>query len=159
MQWKNVQPVIQVRAESILVNHRFQVAIVCGNEANVRSDGTIAANSLEFLVLDRAQQLRLEFERHLPDFIEKKRALVGQFESSDSLRQGSRKRPLLMSEQLAFEQARGNRGAVHFDEAAFFPTAQLMDCSGDEFLSRSGFPLDEDSRIGGRDDLKALYDR
>src|SRR4029453_4440096 len=92
-------------------------------------------------------------------FIEKERALVGQFESSDSLRQGSRKRPLLMSEQLAFEQARGNRGAVHFDEAAFFPTAQLMDCSGDEFLSRSGFPLDEDSRIGGRYDLKALYDR
>jgi hypothetical protein len=96
MQRKNVQPVIQVCAESILINHRLEIAIGCGHEPNVRSDRTIAANPLEFLVLDCAEQLRLEFERHLADLIEKERALVGQFKSSSFLREGSGKRALLM---------------------------------------------------------------
>jgi hypothetical protein len=117
MQREDVQPVIQVCSESILVDHRLEIAIGCGHEPNVRSDGAIAANSLEFLVLNCAEQFRLEFERHLADLIEKERALVGQFESPSSLRRGSGKRALLMAEQLAFEQAGGNRGTVHFNEA------------------------------------------
>jgi len=85
MQRKNVQPVIQVCAESILVNHRLEIAIGRRHEPNVRSDRSSASNPLEFLVLDCAEQFRLEFERHLADLIEKQRALVGQLEYSVSM--------------------------------------------------------------------------
>ena len=68
---ENVEPVIQVCAEPVLVNHRFEVTVRGGDEAHVGPDRSIAADSLEFLILDRAEQLRLQFKRHFPDLIEK----------------------------------------------------------------------------------------
>ena len=75
MQREHVQPIVQVCAKLVLINHRLEITIGGGNEADVGPDRPIATNPLEFLVLDRMEQLRLEFERHFPDLVEKERAL------------------------------------------------------------------------------------
>ena len=63
------------------------------------------------------------------------------------------KAPLLVSEELALEQACRNGGAVQLHERPRAAAAQIVDGSGDELLARAGFPLDEHGRVGGRDDL------
>src|SRR5439155_10328168 len=57
-----------------------------------------------------------------------------QLKPADLLRNGAREGAPFMAEQLAFEQSRGDRGAIHFYKRALPPPAQTMDGSGDEFL-------------------------
>ena len=61
-----------------------------------------------------------------------------------------------MSEQLAFEQARWNRGAVQLHERALGPGAQIVNGAGDELFARSGFPVNQHCGIGRRDSLHLL---
>src|SRR4029450_8051907 len=91
IQRKNVEPVIQVVAKLVLFDHRFQVPVGCGNKPDIGADGASAPNTLEFLILDCAEQLRLEFKRHFSDLVEKERALISEFEPSKLLPNGAGK--------------------------------------------------------------------
>src|SRR5215471_1567391 len=68
---------------------------------------------------------------------------MGQLETPDSLRNGSRERALFMSEQLAFEQTRRNRSTVQFDKWIRFARAEIMKRTGDQFFSGTGFSIDD----------------
>src|SRR4029077_5764352 len=125
-QRKDVEPVVQVGAKFVFVHHRFKVAVCGGYETDGGSDRAVAAHPLEFLVLDGAQQLRLEFERHLTDLIEKQRALVSQLEAPNLLRNRTGKRTFLMAEKFALQKASRNRGAIYFNEAALFAWTQFV---------------------------------
>src|ERR1700726_721902 len=155
-QRKDVEPVVQVGAKFVFVHHRFKVPIRGGYEADVGSDRSVAAHALEFLVLDGTQQLRLEFERHLPDLIKKQRALVSQLESPNLLRNRTGKRTFLMAEEFALQKALRNRGAIYFNEAAPLAWTQLVSRPGDQFFSGSGLTQNENGRIGWRNDLNAF---
>ena len=98
-----MQPIVEVRAELVLIHHRLQVPIRCGDEPDVGADGAIAANTLEFLILNCAKQLRLEFERHFADLVQEQRSLMRQFEAANLLRHRSGERAFLVPEQLALE--------------------------------------------------------
>src|SRR5271166_4152218 len=139
MQWKDMQAIVEVGAKFVALDHRLQVPVGGSHEPGVGSDRAIAADALEFLVLNCAKQLRLEFQWHFAYLIEKERALMRQFETPDLLRHRSRERALLMPEQLALEQARGNRRAVHLHETALAAPAQFVNGPSDEFFSRSCF--------------------
>src|SRR5438445_12820627 len=53
-----------------------------------------------------------------------------------------------MTEQFAFLQIRWNRRAVQLDKWASAALTGVMNGMCDEFLACTGFPLDEDSRVG-----------
>ena len=102
-QWRNMhredmQPIVKLGPESVVLHHGLQIPVRSSHQPGVRADRAAAANAFEFLVLDRAQQLRLEFERHFADFVEKERASMRQFKSSDLLRHRSGERALFVSE-------------------------------------------------------------
>jgi len=59
-------------------------------------------------------ELGLEPQRHLPDLVEKERALIGGLELPRLLPIRARECALLVTEQLRLEQLTGKRGAVHF---------------------------------------------
>ena len=82
-----------------------------------------SAAALEGLLLQDAQQLRLQLERHIADFVEKQRALMRQFEPSNLLRQRARECALLVAEPLALEKTGRGRGAIDRDERAAAPVA------------------------------------
>jgi hypothetical protein len=58
-----------------------------------------------------------------------------------------------MAKQLALQQSRRDGGTIHRDEGVVAAGAALMEGAGDELFTGAGFPLDEDGRIGGGDDL------
>src|SRR5215470_16530496 len=68
---------------------------------------------------------------------------MGQLEPADSLRNGSCECALFMPEQLAFEQTRRNRGTVQFDKRIRFARAEIMQRTGDQFFSGTGFSIND----------------
>ena len=58
-----------------------------------------------------------------------------------------------MAEKLALEQAGGNGGAIQLDEGVLAALAQAMNGAREQFFAGSGFALDEDGGIGGRNGL------
>ena len=57
------------------------------------------------LLLQHAQQLRLQLERDVADLVEKQRAAVRQLEAADPLRDRAGERAALVAEELALQQA------------------------------------------------------
>ena len=80
--------------------------------------GPGAAEPLECALLEHPQQLGLQLERQVADLVEEQRAAVGQLEAArPSRRDGAGEGALLVAEQLALEQAGGQRGAVDVTKA------------------------------------------
>ena len=71
---------------------------------------SVAADPLEALFLDQAQDLRLGQRGHFADFVEEDRAAVALLELADPLAVGPGEGALLVAEQFAFqERSRGWR--------------------------------------------------
>ena len=101
-----------------MADHRRQVAIGGGDEPHVDLDRARAAEPLELVLLQHAQDLGLRARAHVADFVEEQRAAVGLLEAADALAIGAGERALLVAEQLGLEQVLLQRGAVHLDEVA-----------------------------------------
>src|SRR5690606_42005810 len=67
-------------------------------------------------LLQEAQQVRLQLQRQIADFIQKQRSPVGRLDASDLALVGAGERALLMAEQLGLDQVLGNRAAVEGNE-------------------------------------------
>lgn len=80
---KDVQAVKQVRPERPLLDHLAEVPIGRHDDADIHPDRPVAADALEFLLLQHAQELYLDVERQLADLIEKERSSIGQLEAAD----------------------------------------------------------------------------
>ena len=63
------------------------------------------ADRRDFALLQHAQQLGLQFERHFADFVEEDDAAFGRAEHAQRTAGGAGERALLVAEQLAFGQA------------------------------------------------------
>ena len=100
LHWEHVEPIEEVGAEGAVGDGGLQIAIRCGNHANVGADGPAATDTLEFALLQHAQQHDLGLGGEFADLVEEERPAVGQLEAPLSLLQGSGKRPLLMAEEL-----------------------------------------------------------
>src|SRR5205085_1174794 len=75
---------------------------------------------------------------------------------SDPLADRACERTFFVAEQLAFEQARRNRGAVQLDECPFLAPAAVVDRAGNKLLSGTGFAEQQDCRVVRRDRLDQL---
>ena len=60
---------------------------------------------------------------------------------------------LFVAEELAFEQTRGDGGAVQLDERSLAPAAEVVDGAGHQFFAGARFSLDQDRGIGGCDNF------
>ena len=109
--------------------------------------GPRAPQSLDLALLESAQQLRLQLERHVADLVEKQRALVRQLEPADLLREGARERPLLVAEPLALEQPRRRGGAVHRHERPAPALARRVNGPRDQLLARAGLAEQQDRGV------------
>jgi hypothetical protein len=116
---EDFEAVVEIAAEFLVGDHFGEVAIGGGDQAHVHRNGTIAAEALDLALLQGAQQLGLQVERQLADFVEEKRAFVRQFDAADLAGNGAGERALLVAEQFAFQQAGRDGGAVQLDEGVF----------------------------------------
>jgi len=86
---------------TIASKSRFVAAI---KRASVRSVRELPSRSNSLSCSTRSS-FGLQFERNFSYFVQKNRAAISHFESPNPLRDRSRERAFLVSEQLAFEQA------------------------------------------------------
>ena len=75
-----------------------------------------AADARELALLQHAQQLRLQAERHVADLVEEEGAAGGGLELADAALGGAGERAALVAEELALEQLVRDRRAVERDE-------------------------------------------
>src|SRR5215510_11046377 len=101
---KDIQSVVQVRAETPFGDTALQVAVSRSDHANIRVNGPVAADPLEFFFLKDPQQCYLHFCCQLADLIKEDGSAMGSFEPADSLLQRSGERTFFVAEQLARDQ-------------------------------------------------------
>ena len=80
IQRHHVEPVVQIFAESALLERRAQVLVGGGDHAHVDAARDVAAQALELALLQDAQQLHLDGGGHVADFIQEDRARIGLLE-------------------------------------------------------------------------------
>src|SRR5438094_2931179 len=155
---EDVQAVVEVVAEALLLDQPGQVAVRRGDKSDVDLDRPGAADTLELLLLEDPEELRLELERDLAHLVEEERAAMGHLEASDLLRDGPGERAPLVAEEFTLEEPRWDSRAIDLDEGSLAAAASVVDGARDQFLSRAGLAEDEHGRVGRRDGLHLLED-
>ena len=82
----DVQPEIKVAAKGAFFHFLGQIAIGGGDDAEIRAPGDQRSHRTEFLFLQDPQQLGLQVQGQLADFVEKRGAAVGRFDQTRSWR-------------------------------------------------------------------------
>ena len=140
---------VEVAAELALGHVLFEVAVGGGDHADVDFDRLVAADALEGVAFQDAEELGLGGGVHLADFVEHEGAFVGLLELADLAFGGAGEGAFLVAEELAFEERLGEGGAVEADEGSFAAGAGVVDGAGDEFLADAAFAADQDGGPAG----------
>jgi hypothetical protein len=155
----HVQAVKQILAKTPGFHLFAQVAIRCGQHADVGMAGLRLPHPLILAILQEAQKLRLDFKRKLADFVEEQRPSLGGRDFSQRVANRARERTADMAEQFTFEQLRLKAGTVDGHERHALAQAPFMDAPGERRLAGSVFAENEDvgrSRSHPQGDLKHL---
>src|SRR5262249_25824176 len=104
---------VEVLAEAAGLSLGPEVLLARGGEGGVEREGRAAgAETPELAVLDGAEQLGLEVQGQVVDLVEEERAAVRTFQAPDALVHRAGKGALLVSEELALDEAVAHRRAV-----------------------------------------------
>src|ERR1700675_3022194 len=82
---KNIEAVVEVAAKSALGDQFRKIGVGGSDDTDIYASRSRASETFEFLLLQNAEKLGLQFEREVADFVEKERAAVGEFEAADFL--------------------------------------------------------------------------
>src|ERR1051326_392037 len=147
------EAVVEVLAHLPVLNGLLRIAVRRGDDARIDVDLLVAADAPELALLEHAQELDLQLDRHLRDLVEEHRPALGQLEVALAALDGVRERALLMAEDLRLDQRRRDRAAVEGDERFVAPARKRVDRVRHDLLARARLADDEDVRVGVRDHL------
>ena len=80
IQRQDIQPVIQILAETALGDRLAQSHIGRRNDPHIDADRLTAADPHDLALLQEAQQMALQIHRHVADLVQEQRAAVGVFD-------------------------------------------------------------------------------
>ena len=112
----DVQPVVEILPEAAALHLALEVLVGRGDDADVHPDGAVAADALELALLQHAQDLGLRLEAHVADLVEQEGSAVGDLELAFARRRRAGEGPLLVAEELGFEELFRKGGAAHVHE-------------------------------------------
>ena len=95
-----VQAIKQVQAKTVFVNRFLQVLVSRGNDADINLDRLGTADAVDFALFQHLEQLGLQLQVEIADFIQEQGSAVGHFNLALLGSDGTGKRALLMAEQL-----------------------------------------------------------
>ena len=148
---KYVEAVVEIFAEPAGGDFRAQQPIGGRDHAHVERHGGGAADALDLPLLQHAQQLGLQRERHLGDLVEQQRAALGLFELAGMRGVRAGERALLVAKQHGFEHVLGDRRAIDRDEVALRARTRAMDDAREHFLAGARLADDQHRAVGHRD--------
>src|SRR6185436_264618 len=79
---KNIKTIVQVAAKLFLFHQLFEIAVGRSHEPYIDILSARAAQPFVGVFLQRAQEFRLQLERHIADFVEKQSAAIRQLRRS-----------------------------------------------------------------------------
>ena len=118
----HMQPVIQILAERSLLHHLLELAVGGRDDPHVDLALLGGADRQEDTFLKDAQQLDLKSRRHITDFIEKERALVGDLKEAWLIADGAGERAAAMSKEFAFKEVVVESATVGGDKPLLAPS-------------------------------------
>src|SRR5664280_1701064 len=142
------QTIVQILAERAVAQTLLKIGVGCGNDARINMNLVPAAHPLNPLFLEKPQQIHLQRQGDLSDFVQEERAAVGGLNPPLPLDVRSRERALFVSEEFAFHQRRRDGAAVDGRKRTTLAGASLMDGPGRHFLAGAAFPQDQDRGVG-----------
>src|SRR5262249_46049503 len=83
---------------------------------------------------------------------------MSKFKTSNTLRHSASKRAFLVAEKFALQQAGGDGSTIQLYEWFRAARAQIMNRARNQFLARSGFPVNQDRRAGRSNGLDLMQD-
>jgi hypothetical protein len=123
----------------------------------------VAAQALEFALLENAQQLHLDVRRHVADFVQEHRPRIGLLELARLGSRGAGEGALLVAEELAFHQVFREGGAVDLHQRPVAARRVEMNGARDQVLPYPAFAGQQhggarggDALDGGEDFLHVL---
>ena len=108
----DVEAIEEVLAEAPRLHLAPEVAVADGDDAHVHLERVTAAHPMHLALLQHPEQLGLHGERDLRHFVEDQRAAGGHLEPPRPARHRAGEGAALVTEQLGFHEALGQRRAV-----------------------------------------------
>ena len=108
-----------------------------------------ATDPLKAAGLDEAQQLALQIQLHLADFIEEQGSAIGARSGTGPITQGAGEGPFDVTKDLALNQIPRNGGTVEHHQRLVMAGAQAMKGFGAHLLARATLAGDEHRRLAG----------
>src|SRR6185436_15440067 len=125
-------------AKPAVLDLALEVAVGGGQEPDVDRARPKRPDPQDRALLENAQQLDLDRRRQLTDLVEKHGAALGALEQADLRGGRAGERALLVAEQLALEQALGERGAVQREQRTRPARRQPVQRAGEDLLADAG---------------------
>src|SRR6185436_14568217 len=104
---KDVQPVEKVVAKRTLGNPLLKVPVSRRNDSDIHLNRLRTPQAFDLTLFEYPQQLDLDVEWQVADFVEEYRRTIGQLEPAHLPRQGAGERSLFPSKQLTFDERGG----------------------------------------------------
>src|SRR3954463_3764954 len=105
VQLDDIQAVVKVLTEFAGGDSLLQLAVRCRYDAHIDVVGFMRAHQADFSLLERAEQLDLERERHVADFVEEKGPALCRLEESPAIGYCAGEGAFLVAEKLRLQQA------------------------------------------------------
>ena len=150
MQRKHPQPVIKIRTELATTHHGRQVPVRRRDNPHVHLARLIFAEPFDFMFLQDAQQLYLNTQGNLANFVQQQRPAVRRLEAAFACYGRAGECAARMTEQFIFEQMFGKCGAV-YPHVGFFGAARVfMQRARNQLLAAAALAGKEDAGLAGR---------
>src|SRR5438094_3392197 len=127
----DAQTVEQTLSESPAFDCLLQVHIRGSQDTRIDGDQFSSPHALQLAILQKTQQLYLQGQGHLSDFIKQQRTAVSIFQFALHLPMRARKGPFFMAKELTLQQILWDRTTVDDDKRARLSTTVLMNRSRD----------------------------
>jgi hypothetical protein len=150
VQTHDIEPIVQILTEAALRDQRIDVCVGSRHNADVDALRMRFTNGMDFARFEETQQLRLDIERALADFIEKQRAARRRADDSLEVLRRSGERTATMSEQLRIQHVTRRCTAVEREEGFRGARRIVMNETSKDFLAGTGFASDQYRNVDTR---------
>jgi hypothetical protein len=155
---EDVEAVVQVGAEAAGLHLVVEVEVGGGDEAEVHRDLAGAADALDLLLLQHAQQPHLDGVADGRDLVQEEGASVRLLEEATLVGHGAGEAALGVAEQLRFQQRLRQCRAVDGDEGPAGAVRKVVHGAGDQLLAGARLAGDQHAGAHRRHALDQLED-
>src|SRR5208282_2795647 len=127
---------------------RVQITMSSRDHSNVDGYRLIAADALDFTLLQHSQQRHLDLGRHVADFVQENGPSIRRFKTPEATLGCAGEGALLVTEKLGGDQRLRDCSAIHPDECPIPAIGSLVDAASYQLLASTGFAENQDRRIG-----------